>query len=69
MKSEENEVVLFKRMIVEHDSIEIEDERIPYEDCIHPVAQTIGEIGDGDRLMLCVDQHDRGMLEEISTGT
>ena len=48
-------------MIAEHDYVEIEDERIPYEDGIHPVAQTIGEIGDGDRLMLCLDQHSRGI--------
>ena len=39
------------------------------EECIHHVYQTIGEIGDGDRLMLCSDQHNRGIPEEISTGT
>ena len=38
-------------------------------ECIHHIYQTIGEIGDGDRLMLCSDQHNRGMLEEISIGT
>ena len=42
---------------------------VSYEECIRPVYQTIGEIGDADRLMLCSDQHNRGMLEEISTGT
>ena len=51
--------------LAEHDYVEIEDERIPYEYGILPVAQTVGEIGDGDRLMLCSDQHNRGMLEEI----
>ena len=54
-------------MIAEHDYVVIEDERIPYEECIHPVYQTIGEIGDGDILMLCSNQHNRGMPEEIST--
>ena len=39
------------------------------EECIQPLYQTIGEIGDGDRLMLCLDQHNRGILEEISIGT
>ena len=61
--------MIFKSMIIEHDSVVIEDERIPYEGCIQPVYQTIGEIGDGDRLMLCSNQHNRGMTEEISTGT
>ena len=59
---EEEEDVLSKSMIVEHDSIVIEDG-------MQPIAQTVGEIGDGDRLMLCSDQHNRGMPEEISTGT
>ena len=70
MKSEEEEEdVLSKSMIAEHDYVEIEYERIPYEECIQPVYQTIGEIGDGDILMLCSDQHNRGMPEEISIGT
>ena len=67
-EEEEDEDVLFKIMIEEHDSVEIEDERVPYEDGIHPVAQIVGEIGDGDRLMLCLDQHNRGIPEEISIG-
>ena len=69
MKSEEKEDVISKSMIAEHDSVVIEDERIPYEDGMQPIAQTVGEIGDGDRLMLCSDQHNRGMPKEISTGT
>ena len=69
MKSEEEEDMLSKSMIAKHDSVEIEDERIPYEECIQPVYSTIGEIGDGDRLMLCSDQHNRGMPREISIGT
>ena len=56
-------------MIVEHYYVVIEDERIPYEECIQLVYETIGEIGDGDRMMWCSNQHNRGMLEEISTGT
>ena len=36
---------------------------------MQPVAQTVVEIGDGDRLMLCSYQHNRGIPEEISTGT
>ena len=36
---------------------------------INTVYHTIGEIGDGDRLMLCSKQHNRGILEEISIGT
>ena len=67
MESKEEEYVIFKSMIAEHDSIEIEDERIPYEDGIQHVAQTVGEIFDGDILMLCSDQHNRGMQEEILT--
>ena len=39
-----------------------------FEECIHPVYQTIEEIGDGDKLMLCPNQHNRGMPKEISTG-
>ena len=39
------------------------------EECIHTVYQTIGEIGDGDRLMLCSYQHNKGMPKEISIGT
>ena len=31
------------------------------EECIQPMYQTIGEIGYGDILMLCSDQHKRGM--------
>ena len=31
------------------------------EKCIQPVYQTIGEIGDGYRLMLCSHQHNRGV--------
>ena len=69
MKSEEDEDVLSKIMTIEHDCVVIEDERIPYEECIQPMYQTIGEIGDGDRLMLCSNQHNRGMPEEISTRT
>ena len=65
---EEEEDALSKSMIAEHDSVGIEDERIPYEDGMHLVAQTVGEIGDGDILMLCSEQHNRGMPEEISTG-
>ena len=42
---------------------------IPYEEGMHPIAQTIGEIGDGDRWMLCSDKHNKTMLEHISTGT
>ena len=61
MKSEEEEDVLSKSMIAEPDGVEIEDERIPYEDCIQHVHWTIREIGDGDRLMLCSNQHNRGM--------
>ena len=56
-------------MIAEHDYVVIEDERIPYEECMQHVYQTIEEIGDGDRLMLCQNQHDRGIPEEISTWT
>ena len=41
MDFEEEEDVLFKIMIAEHDYVEIEDERIPYEDGIHLVAQTV----------------------------
>ena len=67
MEFEEEEDVLSKIMIVEHDSVVIEDERIPYEGCIRFVYQTIGEIGDGDRLMLCLDQHNRRMPKELST--
>ena len=69
MKFEQEKYVISKIMIAEHDSVVIEDERIPYEDGMHPVAHTIGEIGDGDRLMLCSDQHNIGIPEEISTGT
>ena len=47
MKYEEEEDVFSKRMVEGHDYVEIEDERIPYEECIQPVYQTIGEIGDG----------------------
>ena len=56
-------------MIEEHDSVVIEDERIPYEECMQPVYHNIEEIGDGDILMLCSYQHNRGMPEEISIGT
>ena len=52
--------MISKSMTAEHDYVVIENERIPYEECIHPVYQTIGEIGDGDRLMLCSNQHNRG---------
>ena len=69
MKYEEEEYVPSKSMIVEHDYVEIEDERIPYEDGMHPIAQAFGEIGDGESLMLCSNQHSRGMPEEISIGT
>ena len=34
---------------------------------MHPVAQTIEEIGDDERLMLCSEQQNKEMLEEIST--
>ena len=37
MEAEEEEDVLSKIMIAEHDSVVIEDERIPYEECMHPV--------------------------------
>ena len=47
--------------------IVVNQERI--EDCIQPVYQTIGEIVDGDRLMLCSNQHSKGIPEEISTRT
>ena len=60
MDSEEEEDVLSKSMITEHDYVVIEDERIPYEDGMHPMYHTIREIVDGDRLMLCSDQQDRG---------
>ena len=33
------------------------------EECILPVYHTIGEIGDGEILMLCSDQHNKGMPE------
>ena len=67
MKSEEKEDVLSKSRIEEYDFVK--DERIPYEECMHPVYQTIEEIGDGKILMLCSDQYKRRMPEKISTGT
>ena len=54
-------------LIEEHDYVVIEYERIQYEGSIQPMYHTIGEIGDGDRLMLCLEQHNRDILEEIST--
>ena len=69
MESEEEEDVLSKSMTTKHDYVVIEDERIPYEGCIQPVYQTIREIGDGDRLMLCSNQHNIEMPVEISTWT
>ena len=66
---EEEEDVLLKSMIAEHVYVVIEYERIPYEGCIQPVYATIREIGDGDRFMLCSNQHNREMPEEISRGT
>ena len=36
---------------------------------MHPIAQAFGEIGDGESLMLCSNQHNREMPEEISRGT
>ena len=39
------------------------------EECIQPVYYTIGEIGDGDRLMQYSYQHNRGIPWEISTRT
>ena len=47
MKSEEEEEdVISKSMIAEHDYVKIRDERIPYEECIQLVYHTIGEISD-----------------------
>ena len=69
MTSEEEEDVLSKSMIEEHDYVVIEDERIPYEDGMQPIFQTVVEIGDGDRMMLCLDQHNRGVPQGISIGT
>ena len=42
---------------------------VSYEECMKPVYQTIEEIGDGESLMLCSDQHNRRVPEKISIGT
>ena len=36
---------------------------------MHHVAQTVGEIGDGDRWMLCSYQYNKRMPKEIPTRT
>ena len=56
-------------MIAKHDYVLTTNDRVPYEECIQLIAHTADEIGDGDRLMLCSYQHNRGIPEEISTGT
>ena len=56
MKTEGKEDVLSKIMITEFNFVI--DDMVSYE-----------EIGDDERLMLCSHQHNRGMPEEISTGT
>ena len=47
-KSEENEDIT-----VEHDSVVIRDDIVSYEDCMQPVYHIIGEMDDGECLMLC----------------
>ena len=61
MEYEEEEDVIYKSKIEEHDYVVIEDERIPYEECMHLAYQTIEEIGDCESLMLCSDQYKRRM--------
>ena len=65
---EEEEDVLSKSMIAEHDYVVIEDERIPYEDGMQPVFQIVVEIGDGGRWMLCSNKHNKTMPEKIQQG-
>ena len=69
MKSEEKEDVLSKSKITEYNFVIVKDDMVSYEECIQPIYHTIEEIGDGESLMLCSDQHNRRFLEKISIGS
>ena len=70
MEFEKEEDVLSKSITTGHDCVVIKDERVLYEDFIQFIAQTVEEIGDGERdMMLCLYQHNRWIPEKISKGT
>ena len=52
MNSEGKEDMLSKSIIVEHDFVVIRDDMVSYEDCMHLVYHTIGEMDYGECLML-----------------
>ena len=69
MKSEGNEYVLSKRMKIEYNFVVVRVGMVSYKYCMQLVAHTVEEIDDGESLMLCSNQHNKRVLEKISTRT